>query len=158
MAVCKSILWGVIGGLVGGIVSLLFFFTAPNAHFIFTSLTVVNPLQKIARMTDTIFGTGDELIWGYVGHFIVSILYGLSFGIFMTIIKPKNWKIDLLIGFFFSLLFTLIGPFLMMPIIIGLNQFIFDFGNIQLVLLEISIHLAFTLPMSLVFGLGVKES
>ena len=158
MSVSKSILWGVIGGLVGGIITLLFFFTAPYAHLIFTRLTVINPLPKISRMTDIIFRTGDGLIWGYIGHFIVSILYGFGFGIFKAIFKSKNWKNDLFIGFLFSLIYTLIGPFLMMPIIMGMNQFIFNFGNIQFVFLELSIHLAFTLPMSLIFGLGVKES
>ena len=156
MTVIKSILWGVIGGLVGGIISLLFFFTAPYAHYIFTSLTVVNPLQKIAGMSDNIFRTGDELIWGYVGHFIVSTLYGFGFGIFNAFFKPKNWKFDLIIGFFFGLIYTLIGPFLMMPLIMGMNQFIFNFSNIQLIFLEICIHQAFTLPMALIFGLGMR--
>ncbi len=139
----------------GGVISLLFFFTAPYAHLIFTRLTVVNPLPKIARMMDTVFGTGDELIWGYTGHFIVSTIYGLGFGIFRVIVKPKNLKMDLFIGLLFGTIYTLIGPFFMMPFIMDTNPVLFS--DMQFFLLELSIHQAFALPMALVFRLGVKN-
>ena len=45
-------------GLVGGMISLLFFFTAPFAHVIFTHLTIVNPLHKISLMMNIVLIPG----------------------------------------------------------------------------------------------------
>lgn len=126
-----SIKNGVLAGLAGGVVFGIM-------------MAMMGSLAMIASMVGS-----SSVIVGFLVHMMISAIIGAGFGLIGHRISP-GLRPALLTGGVYGMAWWVLGPLVMMPLMMGMTEMVFQVGSMQL--MSLMGHVIFGLVTGLAFS------
>lgn len=130
----KALNYGVIGGVVGGIVFGIM-------------MQMMGKMGMIASL-----GGSESLFIGWIFHMIISIVFGIGFGLLATKVQQNLFLLSIIYG----VIIWVVGPLLIMPMMMGMGTNIAQMFE-QAQLMNLGTHIFYSLIVAFVFKLGTKQ-
>jgi uncharacterized membrane protein YagU involved in acid resistance len=109
----QNIIQGAIGGIIGGIAFGIM-------------MTAQGMMPMVAMMARS-----ESVVVGWVVHLLISAFIGAVFGVIAARL-PSNWATTAIAGAINGVVWWVLGALILMPLILGMNEMVFQVGEMQI--------------------------